>query len=139
VTIARFSRTKLSPSVYWLTVCLTNKDLAVLKWAQGLFGGRLSEKSRKNERWAVAYTLTLNKKSETKMFLEAVLPYVRIKKMQVEHALAFLSLPPKRCVYERRVGSWPLKVVDSSDLEARELMKVRMNELNMRGPKRLAR
>jgi len=132
ITIAKSHR-GTSP-IYWLVVCLTNKNLAVLQWVQTLYGGRLSTKPRRSTRWAEAYTLTINKKTQTRTFLESVLPFARIKRAQIEHGLAFLSLPPKQCRYEKRVGSWPLKVVNGADLNTRESMKLRMNNLNRRGP-----
>ena len=67
-------------------------------------------------------------------FLEAIQPFVRIKRDQVDHGLAFLRLPPKRCRYEKRKGSWPLKIPHAEDVAIREAMKRKMNELNLRGP-----
>lgn len=135
LTIARFGKLR---KTYWLMVCLTNKNLAVLTWIQSLYGGRLQEKPRlRPERWARAFTLTINRKADSKAFLESVQPFVRIKRQQVEHALAFLSLPPRRWRYVRRPGSWPLKITVDDDATTRESMKLRMNELNQRGPERV--
>ena len=133
VTIVR-RRPKPTAS-YWLLVGLTNTDLQILLWIQSIVGGKICNKTRRSIKHAPGFELRITRKQEMYNFLIYIQPFVRIKKRQVETALAFLELKKVKMVMsESRGKTWPLMAASPEDAVTRETFKTIMNDLNRRGP-----
>ena len=135
LTIRRSNLGKARNPAYRLVLGFTNTDLTVLEWIRGLIGsGCINAKARKSMKHSLAWELTIHRKVELELVLREILPIVRIKKKQVEIALAFLSLGNCKMVHIPRGKTWPLRIMAPGELEKRESYKAQMTEANRRGP-----
>lgn len=107
-------RLNASPT-YGLYISLVNQDLGTLLWMQQEFRGSLHKRDG-------AYSLVLQTKIAEK-FLLTIRPYVRIKKDQVELALAFQELRASRTTRPK---------LTTKELDLYDLVRERMQELNHR-------
>lgn len=100
-----------------IRIGITNRRKDVLEWIQSMIGGRLVEKHRASNPLSdnPCYELTMQ---DTRVFLQVVKPYVRIKRAQLEIACAFYSLPrgamekKKRLIaklYEANKGTYDVR------------------------------
>lgn len=118
---------------YRLVIGVTNKDLAVLRWIHERVGGSIFEKTRRKACWAPAFELRVTNRDDARQLLTAIQPHVKVKAAQVALALAFLDLGLARVTFSARGKTWPRRIQHPEDVEARESMKQRMNDLNQRG------
>jgi len=73
-----------------LRIRIVNCRLDVLEWLKGMFGGYISEKPKTSETSHQCYEWNCGEKER---FLKLLKPYLRMKRRQMEVALAFYSLP----------------------------------------------
>lgn len=116
--------------VTMLRVEVFNRNLEALEAIQQSWGGRICTGSTKrlseHPRWAKAYVLSWKKRGEVNKVLKAVLPYLLIKRPQVECVLA----------------NWPLNIpaggpwgkVTPEDLQKRMDVVTSLRHMNKRGP-----
>jgi hypothetical protein len=78
---------------------LAQKHLPVLLDIQKRWGGGISKHSQQDDVWM----LWMSKQKETKTFLEAIYPHVRVKKKEVAYAILALrnSGPAKELLIQR--------------------------------------
>jgi hypothetical protein len=77
----------------YIRIFITNTELDILKWVQSIFGGDISLLSSRKDGWKQGYCWRL---SWTKAieFLSFIEPWSKIKRRQIEIALAWHSLRP---------------------------------------------
>ncbi len=127
------ARANRHPS-YHLSFGLANKHLPTLQWMQKRFGGSIHLKSRLNKNAAIAWEYRLSARPYLTSLLTGIAPYSKVKRDQVELALAFLELPPvKKVVISSRGKTWPLISGRASDYLARTDIVERFTALNRRG------
>lgn len=72
----------------WLRVMISNTDPRLINWLASTFGGRAVMERRGNEKHRTAFKWLVSC-AHAKWILQGVLPYVLIKREQVEIGLAF--------------------------------------------------
>jgi hypothetical protein len=77
---------------YSARVRISNKSVQLMKWLVLHFGGYVSKSIPKKDTHAVCYNWNLSSEKHTRSFLSAILPYLRIKKNQVEIFFRYLDL-----------------------------------------------
>ena len=82
---------------YHLKTTIAQNNKEILVEIQKIFGGKVYHSRAK------AYFLAIQKKTEVKIFLESILPFLILKKKQAEIALIYLSLDRKFHVGEREI------------------------------------
>ncbi len=89
VNIARYL--KRGRPYHTLAIIFTNTDFQVLKWLQQRWGGHLTKPTQpSNPRWRPSRHLWLSA-GPARPLLRAMLPYLMIKRQQVEIALEFID------------------------------------------------
>lgn len=73
-------------------VPIINTNLALVKWLQKLWGGKISSRAPKGLGKKECHTLCL-RQPEAARYLKLIRPFLRIKRGQAECALAYVSLP----------------------------------------------
>lgn len=102
-------------AVYSLQVMLTQNDESILREVQREFGGTVYKHSgRRCWRWRITSAPSL-------VFLEAIQPYVRIKKEQVDLAIQFI-----KTIRKDNLGSTPM---DDDICEQRVHINNRLRDL----------
>lgn len=135
ISIARANR-YAGRIAYRLVVGFTNRDLAVLEWIQGFLGGTINAKSRSDPlKHALAFELKSTCHPKNKELLLRVQPFIKIKRRQVEVALAFLRLGRIQKSMVARGKAWPIFRADPVDVAKREACKGELSTLNQRGPR----
>lgn len=138
ITIRRSNRYLGNRVSYRLVVGFTNTNIDVLKWIQlSVGGGAINPKSRKSLKHSQAFELTVHKRHLIVDLIDAIEPYVRIKREQLAVGVCFLSLGlvQKIMVVSRGNKSWPVFRAKPGENEIREDYKLIMTDLNRRGPR----
>lgn len=107
-----------------LVVRINNTDERLISWLKSEIGGSVHCRGTRKQGWKVLYDWYVCS-TNAATFLQAVLPYLIIKKTQAELALEF-------CVHKskaRVIG----QALNKSTSNEREAMKHRLNLLNKRG------
>jgi hypothetical protein len=113
---------------YRAQVGFANRDLAVLAWIQRFVGGHIARLSRQKSTHAPAFELKTSSHAALRFFLPQLLPFLRIKRQQVESLLAFLALGKiKRRGIPARANV--------EDIAVREQFRQKFKAMNKRGPK----
>lgn len=136
VTIRRSNRYLRKNPSYRLVVGLVNTDLAILCDFQATFGGRLYRKANHAPSLhSQGWELLIQNRDEVNSFLHAVAPCARIKAGQVQLAIDFLRLGlVRKEMIECRGKTWPIFKAVLGEMELREDYKLRLGNLNRRGP-----
>jgi hypothetical protein len=112
---------------YTLNITVTNTNLEVLERFRSTFGGRVTHKSDNSERWKQCHYWRASSWGAVG-FLQAVLPFLVVKRRQAEIALDF-----QRTM--RHTGNrW--QVAPPAERERRESLYQQILVLNKRGPVR---
>jgi len=82
------AQTGINAGHYQLKCSVTNSNLAILQWIQARFGGAIRIKQAKLEKYQHIYHVTWVS-ANCKIFLQQIIPYLKIKKQQAEIALKF--------------------------------------------------
>lgn len=128
ITIARAQETALvkrkKPAyIPHVKVCNTNKEL--MDWVHRTFGGRMNNERPATARWSTLYYVRWNcRKAQT--FLELMLPFLRIKKLQ---ALLVLE------AIKRRGNTKPGATLSAEEDATRAMLYLTVTALNKRGPR----
>ena len=119
---------------YGIILGFTNRDLPVLQWILQYYYGSLFEKKRYSIKHSKSFELRITQKKILKRLLLDIYPFVRIKRKQVELALAFLKLKRiKMEVSQLRGKRWALFTANKEDVKKREVFKENLTLLNQRG------
>ena len=124
---------------YQCRVGFTNTDRLILEWIKSKVGGSITLKQRVSEIHSQAFKLEIASVDEVLSLLKEIKPYVKIKTAQLNFALEFIKdKRAKKIGSKHRIHrSWDDKHASSiskQELQLRETRKIKMNELNMRGP-----
>ena len=138
ITMRRCNRYRIgnrqhSPS-YSVVVLFTNRDLSALEEFQSVLGGTIYRKARKRSVHADAYELNLFRKDDVQRFLDIIGPHVRMKRAQIALVREFIDLPRTKMLYVARGKTWPIMRACPQDTALKESYKLRLTELNKRGP-----
>ena len=111
---------------YCLRVVISQKDGAIMYWLKNNFGGNVY--SQRNGTKYSIYRWRIHSEGAAR-FLEAVLPYVIIKKPQVEFALSFNRQRKEKLILEGRAKSGTYKSLSKKEIEWRLAQKTQLIEL----------
>ncbi len=120
---------KCPSSICGLVVLVANTNEPIIDWIQSTFGGNKKAKKRNNDRAKVCYTWLLQGYA-AEALLEAVLPYLRVKKVQGQLGLGLLR--GKRLAGGNSNTNAPYPEHFRKEIEQ---MRALMNYLNKRGPR----
>lgn len=127
ITIARAPRNDTKHRIPYhiphVKVCNTNKEL--IDWIHAKFGGRNNNTRQANTKWSTLYYIRWNC-GKARDLLEAVLPYLRVKKVQATVVLDFIKRMNKR--------SFTGVMLSEEERDIREQMYLLVTKLNKRGP-----
>lgn len=104
-----------------LMIKFTNTDLSVLTHIRSIIGGSIRPLKSKNPKWKPAWDLRTTNRAELELILVQMLPFLIVKRHQIELALAFLALGKMR---------WREK---STEIARRVALKNQLHLLNQRG------
>lgn len=115
-----------------ITVGMTEPALPALEEIRAEWGGSLTKNREETERWAAAWAWSLQGR-EAVGVCRLLMPYLRVKRQQAAIVIAMeefkASLPTHR-------GGLPMWSEDAA--RTCEMFKVRIHELNTRGPRALS-
>ena len=115
-----------NPTFYaWVSVYNTNQD--VMRWLKARFGGQYRPRKHKPGH-RTCYVWLVTGKSE-RLFLEAVYPYLIIKRRQADLAFRLYQLP---AVPKARMGRKGWLIAPPSSVENKEIVRQEMLTLNWR-------
>ena len=103
--------------VYSMVVSIANTNLEILCWLRGLFGGSVFTTNKRTEHWQKGHEWRIVS-NQAIPFLEAIQPYTKIKKEQIELALFF-----QRIKGHKSGGRKPLS---ESSLDLYEAIKIEL-------------
>lgn len=110
---------------YWLQVGITNTNREIIDWLLATFGGHVSDNShspsRRKQRPCWAWRVMSN---EAAMFLEVILPHLRIKREQAMIAVEF----------QAHMRAPLVRPVPDSAIQQREAFRVRLRALTAKAP-----
>ena len=105
-------------------VVVANTDIRLISWLKTTFGGKINRGPRKPvPRWKPSFQWRLSAR-KAEEFLRLVRPFLKLKGDQADIALDIRGLTPR---------SWGGKPVPLHILDARNALKVRLQELNRKG------
>jgi len=136
IGIVHCNRRKEGYGTFRLLIGFTNTDLRVLTWIRdAIGGGHLSHKYRVSSRHKLAWELRISERKTCKRLLEAMLPYLKIKRERVELGIQFLKLGRIRKYNALTRGkTWPIMRALPSEVDRRMEFKKKFAILNKRGP-----
>lgn len=127
ITIGRAPRNNTKHRVPYhiphVKVCNTNKEL--IDWIHAKFGGRMNNTRQANAKWSTLYYIRWNC-GKARDLLEAILPYLRVKKLQGTIVLEFIKRMNKK--------SFTGVMLSEEERGLREKMYSLVTALNRRGP-----
>ncbi len=128
----RISRASNRRNTYVGRIGITNCDLQLLTWVLSMFGGNIHSKKCYSSRHSKSYEWAIHRKCDIRFLIEAILPYLRIKRRQAELMLDFLGEPKMQRL---KVGNPPGRVLvaPSREIERFEKYAIQSSLLNKRG------
>jgi hypothetical protein len=106
-----------------ITVSLGSTNLEILQELQSAFGGRINASKSQKAHYKKAWNWQLIRHEEIFAFLELIQPFVRVKKPQVDAAIA--------C--KEAFANIRGQIMPESVLLARLALRVQLTEMNKRG------
>jgi hypothetical protein len=136
ITLRRSNRYTRTAASYRIVIGFTNKSKAILELIQQRYGGSIYPKARRNkEVHAAAWELSIFRNDGIQSFMAEIGPHIILKRPQVDLALEFLALGKVQMeMVETRGKRWPIFRPVPGQMELRESYKLRLGELNRRGP-----
>ena len=125
VDIYKASTSKASKNIsLMLRVIITQKDGLIMNWLQDNFGGYVQKNVRPDNNWVYHWDIR-SKAAED--FINSIMPFVKIKKPQLELALEFQK---KKSEYLHTLkGTQKFRALNAKEIEERLEIKERIKKL----------
>lgn len=115
----------LSPR-FWLNISISNTHHGIIEWLHDTFGGWVGEKQPKNPRCAISWHWHISANRACQI-LQDLLPYLRIKNVEAEIAIAFQTQMARRKHLPRVKGN-RMPSLTSLDIAEMEQMRQALTE-----------
>ena len=125
VDIYKATLSKASKNIsLMLRVVITQKDGVIMNWLEDNFGGYVQKSVRPDNNWVYHWDIR-SKAAET--FIQGIMPYVKIKKAQLELALKFQEMKSNHKLASK--GKQGFSILTEQELSERLILKDKIKSL----------